>query len=88
MATEPFNSGFHVNRNLLTVGAALTGLGALFALTGTMIVGVALASAGRGWVKHLETPPTELASRKLHQARAASIAGMEAWRGQTDSSAN
>ncbi|MFJ5230624.1 hypothetical protein ACIQBJ_12120 [Kitasatospora sp. NPDC088391] len=72
--------GFQVNRGMLTAGAALTGLGALVGLTGSVLVCVALANAGRGWIRTFETPPTELAQRTLHQARAASAAGLEAWR--------
>ena len=89
MATnQNFIGGFQVNRNLLLAGAALTGVGALIGLTGTVIVGAALASAGRGWVRQLDTPPTELATRKLNQARAASLAGLEAWRTGTGGSPN
>ncbi|WP_441245376.1 hypothetical protein [Kitasatospora sp. McL0602] len=81
MATnQNFMGGFQVNRHMLAAGAALTGVGALIGLAGTAIVGVALVSAGRGWVQKLETPPTELASRTLHQAKMASMAGLDAWR--------
>jgi len=86
MATNQKFSGFQVNRTMLTTGAALTGLGALIGLAGSVIVGVALASAGRGWVQHLDTPPTELAARTMHQAKAASMAGLEAWRSQGNGS--
>ncbi|MFD7730076.1 hypothetical protein ACFV6F_06795 [Kitasatospora phosalacinea] len=72
--------GFQVNRGMLTAGAALTGLGAVVGLTGAVLVCAALANAGRGWVQSLETPPGELAQRTLQQARAASAAGLEAWR--------
>ncbi|MEU3495915.1 MULTISPECIES: hypothetical protein [Kitasatospora] len=72
--------GFQVNRGMLTAGAALTGLGAVVGLAGTVLVCTALANAGRGWVRSLETQPAELAQRTLHQARAASAAGLEAWR--------
>ncbi|MGW4383283.1 hypothetical protein [Kitasatospora sp. NPDC004531] len=72
--------GFQVNRGMLTVGAALTGIGALVGLTGTALVCVALANAGRGWIRQLETHPAALAQRTVHQAKAASAAGLEAWR--------
>lgn len=89
MATnQKFIGGLEVNRHLLTAGAALTGVGALIGMTGAMIVGVALFSAGRGWVRQLPTPPSEVAARKLHQARAASMAGLDAWRSGTDGSSN
>lgn len=74
--------GFQVNRTLLTTGAALTGLGTLLAFTGTMIVSAALAAAGRGWLRELETHPAQLAARTLHQAKVASVAGLEAWRAE------
>ncbi|GAA0676004.1 hypothetical protein GCM10010193_31320 [Kitasatospora atroaurantiaca] len=86
MATNQKFSGFQVNRSMLITGSALTGLGALIGLTGTMIVGVALASAGREWVHHMDTPPTELAARTMHQAKVASMAGLEAWRSQGNGS--
>src|SRR5436305_53348 len=73
-------------RRLRAAGAVLTGSGALLALVGTAIAGTALATAGRGWVQRMETPPTELATRALHQAKnvskAASQAGLEAWRAE------
>ncbi|MGW4809336.1 hypothetical protein [Kitasatospora sp. NPDC004272] len=72
--------GFQVNRGMLTAGAALTGLGAVVGLTGTVLVCAALANAGRGWVRSLETPPAEMAQRTFQQAKAASAAGLEAWR--------
>ncbi|BFV58495.1 hypothetical protein KCMC57_up35990 [Kitasatospora sp. CMC57] len=83
MATyQKFMGGFEVNRRMLSAGVVLTGIGALVGLAGTAIVGAALVSAGRGWVRHLETPPSELAHRTLHQARVASMAGLEAWRAE------
>ena len=77
---------FRVNRRMLAAGAVLTGTGALLALVGTAIAGTALATAGRGWVQQLETPPTEMATRAMRQAKAASKAasqaGVDAWRAQ------
>ncbi|WP_051970182.1 hypothetical protein [Kitasatospora azatica] len=73
-------AGFQVNRQLLSAGLVLGGVGAAAGLLGTVLVGVALATAGRGWVRQLETPPTERAARTLQQARAASQAGLDAWR--------
>jgi hypothetical protein len=78
---------FRINKQLLVTGVALTGTGALLALVGTAIAGTALVTAGRGWVQSLETPPSERATRALHQAqsasRAASQAGLDAWRSST-----
>jgi hypothetical protein len=79
-------TNFRINKRLLVVGGALTGTGAILALVGTAIAGTALATAGRGWVQGMETPPTELATRALRQAKAASQAatqaGTDAWRAQ------
>ncbi|GAA1223365.1 hypothetical protein GCM10009665_12050 [Kitasatospora nipponensis] len=72
--------GFQPNRKLLAAGLALGGLGAVAGLTGTVLIGVALATAGRGWVRQLDTPPGERAARALQQAKAASQAGVDAWR--------
>ncbi len=73
--------GFQPNRKLLSAGLVLGGVGAVAGLLGTVLVGVALATAGRGWVQQLETAPSERAARALQQARAASQAGVDAWRG-------
>ncbi|WP_327067630.1 hypothetical protein OG500_17560 [Kitasatospora sp. NBC_01250] len=81
MATfQKFNSAFPVNRRLLGAGLMLGGVGAAAGLLGTVLVGVALATAGRSWVQQFETSPGERAARALQQARAASQAGLDAWR--------
>ncbi|MER7750742.1 hypothetical protein [Kitasatospora sp. NPDC097643] len=81
MATnDKLFSGFQVNRSLLAGGAVLTGLGALLGAAGAVMVCAALATAGRSWVRSLDTPPTALAHRALHEAKVASTAGYEAWR--------
>ncbi|MEV0536518.1 hypothetical protein [Kitasatospora sp. NPDC050463] len=90
MATNnSFLSGFQVNRPLLAGGAALTGIGAVLGATGAVMVCVALATAGRSWVRQLDTPPTAMAQRALHQAKvassAASAAGWQAWRAEQGS---
>ncbi|MFB9367416.1 hypothetical protein ACWCYY_30740 [Kitasatospora sp. NPDC001664] len=83
MATyQKFIGGFEVNRGLLATGVVLTGVGALVGLAGTAMVGAALLSAGRGWVRQLETPPGEMAQRTFQHARAASMAGWDAWRAE------
>ncbi|MGF1429310.1 hypothetical protein [Kitasatospora sp. LaBMicrA B282] len=74
-------AGFAPNRRLIGAGLLLGGVGAVTALLGTVLVGVALATAGRDWLQQLETSPTERASRAFQQARAASMAGRDAWRG-------
>lgn len=83
MATnESYLSGFQVNRPLLIGGAVLTGIGSVLGAAGVAMVCVALAAAGRDWVRSRETPPTALAQRALHEARVASVAGWQAWRAE------
>lgn len=72
--------GFQPNRKLLGAGLLLGGVGAVAGMLGTVLVGVALATAGRGWIQQMETPPAERAARAMQQAKAASQAGLDAWR--------
>ena len=60
--------------------AVLIGVGGLLALTGTILGSSALLAATRRWVHQLETQPSELARRWWEQARAATMAGADAWR--------
>ncbi|MER8187033.1 hypothetical protein [Kitasatospora sp. NPDC094015] len=86
MATNNrFSDGFNVNRSMLTTGVLLGGVGALLTMAGAVLAGVALATAGRDYVRRMDTPPTERAARAMQQARAASLAGLEAWRSETSS---
>jgi hypothetical protein len=78
--TQKIFTGFQPNRQLIGAGMVLGTVGAVACLTGTVLIGVALATAGRSWVQQLEHAPTERASRALAQARAASQAGLDAWR--------
>jgi hypothetical protein len=77
---QKISATFQPNRQLLGAGMVLGAVGALAALAGTVLIGVALATAGRDWVQQLETAPSERATRALQQARAASQAGLDAWR--------
>lgn len=78
-------SGFQVNRSVLAGGAALTAIGTVLTAAGATMVCVALATAGRRWVRGLETAPTAIAQRALREARVASTAGWEAWRAEHSS---
>ncbi|MDH6111278.1 hypothetical protein P3T36_003302 [Kitasatospora sp. MAP12-15] len=80
MAINEKSYGFQPNRKLLGAGLLLGGVGAVAGLLGTVLVGVALATAGRGWIQQMETSPVERATRAMQQARAASQAGLDAWR--------
>jgi hypothetical protein len=77
VGSEP---GVQVSRSLLVRGGVLVGIGGLLGFVGMALVGSALLSATRQWVKQLEEPPRETARRKWRQARTAAAAGAEAWR--------
>ncbi|MEV7772770.1 hypothetical protein [Kitasatospora sp. NPDC086791] len=86
MATnESLFSGFQVNRSLLAGGVVLTGIGAALGAAGTVMMCAALATAGRNWVRGMDAPPSVIAHRALHGAKAASTAGWEAWRAEQTS---
>ncbi|MEY9846063.1 hypothetical protein ABH940_003148 [Streptacidiphilus sp. BW17] len=78
--TTNATQGFRPNTRLLAVGAAMTGLGSMVVATGAALVGLSLISAGRRWIQTWETPPAEMATRTLNQAKMARQAGMDAWR--------
>jgi len=48
--------------------------------TGVLLGTLAVLSATRQWMRQLETPPGEMASRTLRQARVAGSAAAGAWR--------
>ncbi|MFH8381187.1 hypothetical protein ACH4E7_09605 [Kitasatospora sp. NPDC018058] len=86
MATnQRISNGFQVNRSMLTGGVVLTGIGSALGAAGTAMVCVALLTAGRNWLRSLDTTPTALAHRALHEAKVASSAGWEAWRAEHSS---
>ncbi|WP_052433972.1 hypothetical protein [Streptacidiphilus melanogenes] len=85
MTNSSTNPGFRPNTQLLAAGAAMTGFGALVVAAGAAMVGFSLAMAGRRWVQSWETAPTEMAQRTFNQARVASQAGLDAWRGASPS---
>ncbi len=85
MAINRMNEyGIDIDTRMLTVGVAVTGVAALLGLAGTVMIGVTLLNAGRGFVRRMEVAPAELAVRAFKQAKvasqAASHAGADAWR--------
>ncbi|TQF04692.1 hypothetical protein E6W39_23800 [Kitasatospora acidiphila] len=78
--TQKISMGFQPNRQLIGAGMVLGAVGAAAATVGTIMIFSALAAAGRSWLRQLETAPAERASRALTQAKAASQAGLDAWR--------
>jgi hypothetical protein len=80
ISNDASQGGIQVNRSLLVGEGVLVGIGGLLGFTGVVLIGSALLSATRQWVKQLGQPPSEMARRKWQQARAAASAGAEAWR--------
>ena len=70
------------NRGMLVGGAVLIGAGGVLVATGVLLGTYAGATGTRQWMKQLEVPPSQLARRRLHQARLASAAAAKAWRNQ------
>jgi hypothetical protein len=81
MTTTPAPTGIHIDRRRMTAGGALVGLGALLGFAGVLIAGSAVVVATRQWIHQLEQPPSEIARLRWQQAKAATSAGAEAWRG-------
>ncbi|MCZ4118753.1 hypothetical protein [Streptomyces sp. H39-S7] len=85
MAINRMNAyGIDVDTRMLAVGVAVTGVAAVLGLAGTVMIGVTLLNAGRGFVRRMEVAPAELAARAFRQAKvasqAATHAGADAWR--------
>ena len=78
--TNLLNSHIEFDLRMLRLGGVLAGTGMVLASAGTALVGVTFAKAARDWVRQLERSPGALASDKIHQARDASKAAMDAWR--------
>ena len=74
---------FDVNRATLSSGLVLLCVGGGLWLVGAVISAVTVFQAGRKWVAHWEESPSEMASRRLDQVRAAASAGSRAWRDQS-----
>jgi hypothetical protein len=71
-----------LNRGALVSGAVLVGVGGLLGATGVLLGTYAILSATRQWMKQLETPPSEIAAQRLHQAKVATSAAAHAWRAE------
>jgi hypothetical protein len=64
----------------LLVGFILAAAGGLLTLVGLLVSAVTSAANAREWFSHLDQPPREMARLKWTQARAAGMAGADAWR--------
>ena len=78
--TNALDSRFELDMKMLRLGAVLAGTGMVLASAGTALVGVTCAQAARDWVRRLERSPGAVAADRLHQAKTASNAAMQAWR--------
>jgi hypothetical protein len=72
--------GFQVDSRLLVGGMVLMGVGSALGLAGLALASSAVFAASRRWVREMDVPPSELARQKWAQARAATSAGIGAWR--------
>lgn len=79
MTNNQVQAKLEVDTRLLTAAAVLVGVGGLLGVTGMLVGGSVLVSAGRQWVQQMDASPRELAQLKRQQANAASRAGMHAW---------
>jgi hypothetical protein len=71
---------FEVNSRLLMSGGVLIAVGTALGLLGMALGGTALTAAARHWVKEMEVPPSEIAKQEWARAKAATSAGVSAWR--------
>lgn len=76
------SSGTGVNRNTLRLAAALVGVGGLMCAAGAAMTAVVAIGAIRRWTEQLDERPSQMARRRWSQARAATSAGLEAWRNE------
>jgi hypothetical protein len=67
-------------RRLLVTAAVLEATAGALGLAGLAFCTIAVASLARRRVARMEIPPSELARRHMAKARAATSAGMVAWR--------
>jgi hypothetical protein len=75
---EPYH--VHVNTGQVTTGAILFALGGTIAFAGMAIGAVAVFNAALDFMRHMQTPPRELAARRWRQAKEAASSGAQAWR--------
>jgi hypothetical protein len=67
-------------RRLLVAAAVLEATAGVLACAGLVLCTVAVTALTRQRVARMETPPSELARQRWNRARAATSAGMDAWR--------
>ena len=75
---EPYH--IQVNTGQVTTGAILFAIGGSIAFAGLALGAVAVFNAALDFVRHMETPPRELAAKRWRQAKEAATSGAQAWR--------
>jgi hypothetical protein len=75
---EPYH--VHLNTGQVTKGAILFAIGGTIAFAGMAIGAAAVFNAAMDFMRHMETPPREMAAKRWRQAREAAGAGAQAWR--------
>jgi hypothetical protein len=79
MLDQAQDGGFRQRRPMI-VGVALVVAGGMVAAVGALVSTLAAVAGARHWVDQLDHPPSELAKVRWQQARAAGLAGAEAWK--------
>jgi hypothetical protein len=80
MSSTSSRPTLEVNARLLRGGVILLAVGGFIWLIGALLSATALGQAAQRWVAQLEESPSEMAHRRLHQAKVAAAAGSKAWR--------
>lgn len=81
-------AAFMLDFRMIKIGAIVAGVGMMVAAAGTGLVGMALTSATREWMRRKEVSPSTMAADRVRQARHASMAGAQAWRNYQMTGAN
>jgi hypothetical protein len=78
--THSTKGGVQFESGPYLTGSVLVGVGGLIAFIGVLIGALHALSQGMHWLESLETPPSEMAKMRWTQAKAAGLAGAEAWK--------
>lgn len=70
-----------LNTTMLASAAVLVGLGAALGLAGVSVGAAAFIAAARSWYQRNDLTPAQHAKLTWEQARAAAVAGSDAWKG-------
>lgn len=71
---------FEVDARRMKGGIVLACIGAVIWMVGFVVSATAFGRAVKNYVAQMEESPSEIARRRLHQAKVAAVAGSKAWR--------